>query len=200
MTAKLSPDGEQFGELYLALRLDVDALAGGVTHDGQVLYPDPARFEQATRRQLVRTIFAFIEGCTYRLKQSGLVRESHVATADGEYAIANEVSYDLNDAGEVVARAARLRFLPNIRFAFAFYGRAYGRTFHLPVDGAGWQSLRSSAHVRNRLMHPKDRQSVEVTDREVRDALHAFSFMNDQMEAILALSVVALSRSLKNDV
>ena len=92
-----------------------------------------------------------------------------------------EESYELSQNGEIELRPARLRFLPNLRFAFRVAAKAMEVDFSLDVSGSGWDAVRDGVRVRDRLMHPKRVDDLMVTDDEIRMCLWAFIWIQSEI-------------------
>ncbi len=126
-------------------------------------------------RQLIRALFAYIEGATFTIKtiaiQICLNRGRELSV--GEQFVAAEIRHELNDHGKVVERKAKLRFTSNVRFAFALLERAYGVTGYFDPSQTWWLRLKDSEVVRDRLMHPRLLSDLLVAPREVIAALEA---------------------------
>ena len=155
-------------------------------------YSDPRLLSNVERRLLIRSVFSVIESISFRVKTGALLWETN-ALSPGEIALIKEEDYELDDSGDVTIRKARLTLLKNFRFAFSVAAKAAGADFRLDVGGVGWQALRETIPVRDRLTHPKKLSDLSVTEDEVRKAMTAFDWAWEQM-GLLAL--VSLQRSL----
>lgn len=183
--------------LYQELRVELNELVSA--HDTS---QDPFRSVQPKvltsleRRLVVRSTFAAIDAVAYRLKQVALEPKRVGQLTPGERALCIEESYELKEEGEVWVRPARLRFLPNLRFAFAVASKAENLSFALDVSTAGWQALRSGAKVRDRLMHPKTVADLTVSNEEIESVIQAFRWFEEQMVAWFEASTRALAARL----
>lgn len=182
-------------ELYATLRHEVECLAKAkrVSDTEPTFFPDPIVLNEIERRVLVRSIFAFIEAVVFGIKMFALDDpSSRKSLSRAEVMIAEEEEYQLDDAGNVVTRPARLRFLSNIRFAFKVFAKVSDADFNLDVRGVGWQSLQRALKIRDRLMHPKKIEDLNVSDDEVREALQAWIWFENQVTLILIKVVRSL--------
>lgn len=109
-----------------------------------------------------------------------------------ELRLARDVSYEVDDTGGVKERPANICLLPNIRLAFRLYLKHHDSAFALDVSHAGWSALRRATKVRHRLVHPKHTTDLSDSDEEVSDALSAFEWLNDQIEATLLTAAETL--------
>ena len=129
------------------------------------------------RRDLIRTVFAAIEGLHWQLKRD-VLRHAEVVTrlTVHEYAALAEESYSVDDKGTVRSQP---RFLPlptAIRLVVSIVQR-YRPDYHLDFQHAGWSNLKAAIEVRNRLVHPKALEELAVSDREIGQALSAFNWL-----------------------
>jgi hypothetical protein len=116
-------------------------------------------------RSLVRTMFAMVEGVTFRMKQIAL-QSFQLGCAEfslPELAILREESYELKENGEPRAQTKFLKFNSNLRFTFKTYAKALHCNYVLDLNDEGWSSLNKAVKVRNRLTHPKAINDLEIT-------------------------------------
>lgn len=185
--------GFELPKVYETLREDVDALAEARRREGQqYAYPDPVHLGDQARRNLVRAIFAFAEGVTFQVKQCALGGEAARSFSEAEAALASDMTYGLADSGRVVPRPARIRFLPNLRFAIDLLARAEQVEWCIDTTSLGWKALTQAVRLRDRLMHPKTLSDLCVSDAEIRNALVAFVWLDGQIAGLIAACVLRL--------
>jgi len=149
----------------------VDAIdAGSVDKDGRVT-ADYGFFA----RQLVRAIFAYIEGITFSVKATAARHclLSGIDISPQERFLAVDVDHALNDKGEVVEQRAMLRLAANVRFAFALTEKAFGIEPLFDPSVEWWSCLKASIKVRDRLTHPKMPGDVDLSGEEIVAMLKA---------------------------
>ena len=127
---------------------------------------------QYARRQYVRTVFAMIEGMVFATKQlaTGVPGET---MEPAETAMLRGVAYDLDEKGKAVTKTARLALEREVRFALRMYAKSVGLQYELDVSGRGWQALTGAKLVRDRLMHPKRAEDLDVSNAELETAKEA---------------------------
>jgi hypothetical protein len=188
MSKKSFIDHEQalLWELQSVCRHDVYRIARIQTVDEGMRVPDPARLDQTERRSLVRAIFAHNEAVTYAIKSLAICRtpSSKTASVEDRY-LAKEIAFELDDKGLIRSTRAKLRFLPNLKFAFHLYSRLRDFEFTLDTGCEGGGKLVASIRVRDRLTHPKSLESLEVKNEEIRDVLTAFFWFDEQLIGLL---------------
>lgn len=130
------------------------------------------------RRQFVRSMFALIEATLWLFKQEALTQHNNGVArfTHSETALLAELVPILDSEGSAHEMPANLRFTSNVRFAFRSHARAYAYLDVLDVSDHRWNLLRQSARVRNRLMHPKGMQSMDVSDDELLEARSALQW------------------------
>jgi hypothetical protein len=151
---------------------------------------------QFWRRTFIRSVFALIEGFTYRLKQVALEASKifSIELSNSEIALLLEESYGVNEKGEAEVKPDYLQLPKNIKFAFNMFSRAYGLNYELKVDDAGWLSFKEALKIRNRLTHPKSTGDVAVSDQDmsyaekaaiwfVKSSVEMQNAMNEEMKA-----------------
>jgi hypothetical protein len=166
-------------ELIINLGNDVDrchkalieAIDAGSVDDDRSVTADYGFFA----RQLVRAVFAYIEGITFSVKVSAAERclASGVDISPQERFFAVDVNHSLDERGEVVEQRAMLRLAANVRFAFALTEKAYGIKPLFDPGVEWWSCLKTSIKVRDRLMHPKMPDDVDISGDEIVAVLKA---------------------------
>ena len=148
------------------------------------------------RRMYVRASFAFIEAFSFYLKQHAF-NQTLVAVYDSfkqgsghipsrDLALLNDESYCLSDKGEAKIEKAKLRTIPNLLFALSSFAKSIGSDYVAMKDDAGYESLTMAIKIRDKLTHPKDVQSLEVTDEQVRIVTTAIEWVQREYVRILA--------------
>lgn len=166
-------------ELIVTLGDDVDRC-----HDGLIAAIDAGSVDEAGNvtadygfyaRQLIRVILAYIEGVTFSVKASAAAHclERGIDILPEERFLAVDVDHILNEKGEVIEQRAMLRLAPNIRFAFGLSEKAYGSGPLFDPSTEWWSCLKTTIKVRDRLMHPKMPEDVDISGDEIVAALKA---------------------------
>jgi hypothetical protein len=174
---------KEFRDLKLELTSEIKHCWEHLAKDA-TLTPESQQF---WRRATVRVIFAAIEGEMYFLKRIALEQAAlfGVQFTPGEISFLREEVYELNDKGSVVPQRAKISFIKNVRFALEMYARSAKLTSRADYSGQGWEYLRKSIKVRDRLMHPKNVQELHITRDEVADALEASTWFEKTSTVLL---------------
>lgn len=129
------------------------------------------------RRELIRTVFSGIEGLNWKLKQDVFEHADSIAKLSiHEMAALREETYSLDDRG-IVKTQPRFFPLPSaIRMVINIVKR-YRPGYEVDFNHVAWSNLKVSIEVRNRLVHPKDKSDLAVSDEEVKKCLSAFMWL-----------------------
>lgn len=143
---------------------------------------------QFWRRTLIRTVFAFIEGLIYGMKQITLEMSDvfELNFSQSQLALLSEQSYDLNEKGLAKAKPKFLELTSNVRFTFDAFSQAFKIDFSLKVDDSDWLSFRQALKTRHRLTHPKKTKELIVSDDELHTALKGLAWFTRSTDEIFS--------------
>ena len=126
------------------------------------------------RRETVRTVFAALEGVSWVFREHvRTALEDFEALTPLEDAALREESYTVSSTGVI---RTQLRYLPlstSLRLAVRSLQKI-APEYTPDFTEAGWTLLLAAVETRNRLMHPKVSDDLDVTPRDVRTALMGF--------------------------
>jgi hypothetical protein len=163
-----------------------DDIRLAIQHESQ-----PNNSFQQARRSYVRACYAFFEANNYALKFLSLNFPSNISAED--IFICRETDFDIDESGRCVSRKKNLRFLPNLRFAFSVFTRAF-RIEEAPTYGdSGFAALRNCVKVRDRLTHPKRPSDLLVTPPELSEMATAMSWYTDNFSRIVGAGMTILT-------
>lgn len=193
------PQTDEFFDLLGALSKEVETVAHAHPgkENGSAHFPEPSTLAPLDRRSTVRSVFAFIEAMTYRLKRLALILPGAKAMTVAERAISEEEDYSLGSDGQARARPAKLQLISNLRFSFAIFSRIQAATFTPDYSGRGWQALQRALLVRDRITHPKKVVDLEIADNEVKDAIEAYLWMHKQVTLLIASVMITILNELQ---
>jgi len=127
------------------------------------------------RRVFIKSLFSYIEGVCFALKQVTLVLCSDLSI--GEKNLLEEVEYYLNNKGELWENKKHLKPEYNLKFAFKMYAKAWkADDFKLEISTQGWEHYKKSKEVRNRITHPKNSSDLIIKDKEIEDTFKALDW------------------------
>lgn len=155
------------------------------------LNEDVVRFKDAVdntgRRALVRAVFAYIEGTSFGFRTAAfhLSRMRNVQLDIGEMMMAREITYALNDKGQVEEKQALSSPLANVRFALTLFAKVSGATYEFPAGDSKFEQLRKAQRLRNRLTHPRSSAELEVTTQEQAVVIQVKEWIDEQQTKVL---------------
>ncbi len=124
---------------------------------------------QFAHRTLFRTYFAYVEGLAFQLRQVSLASlQNTPLLTEGDLALLREQRYQLNHRGQPEERENFQQVLPNLLFSIHCYVKNHGATFQPDIGHHGWECMKNSVAIRDRLTHPKSAEGLEVTEKDVQ--------------------------------
>jgi hypothetical protein len=153
---------------------------------------------QGARRNLIRVLFAAIEGLVWELREhvQSIAKNIDELPMLIELAL-NETSYSVSNNGEVFSQH---RFLPldtNVRLATAVAQRICPALI-CDFGTSGWKDFKRAMSVRHRVTHPKTIADLSITDDEIAIAKTGFAWLMQHTEMVERETVDA-ARSHLND-
>jgi hypothetical protein len=142
------------------------------------------------RRGLIRTVFAAIEGLHWQLKDD-VLRHAQIVTrmTIQERAAMLEESYSVDDRGAVNTVHRFLPLTTTIRLVVSIVQR-YRTEYEVDYSHPGWADLKAAILVRNRLVHPKSVQEMNVSDEEIEQGLSALDWFSALVTEVLREAVL----------
>jgi hypothetical protein len=121
---------------------------------------------QFWRRTAVRTSFAFYEGSIWQLKQIALTvcLITKIKLSEHEICLIKEVGTDR----EGKEKKLKISLKDNLKFACEIALKTHRASFPLswPSSDLGYDAFLKSIEIRDRLMHPKSKEGLEINDDE----------------------------------
>lgn len=151
----------------------IEAINNGVTDsEGNVTVREDYEYNA---RHLIRAILAYIEAVTFSVKVTCVKQcmEEGMDVSDHERYLAVEIDSELNDKGKIIERPARIRLTNNVRFAFRLLEKSSKRRSTFDPSAEWWSCLQQTIRVRDRLMHPRFAEDIDVSGDEIVNALKA---------------------------
>jgi hypothetical protein len=145
---------------------------------------------QTHRRDLVRAVFAAIEGLHWQLKQD-VLRQGRPKLSPFEYAAMVEEAYTVDDRGNVSTFPRFLPLMTAIRLVVNAV-RRYRPAYTVDFNHVGWANLKAAVEIRNRLVHPKRLNDLNVTTEEIQKTMSGFGWLLALVIEILRETNVAL--------
>jgi hypothetical protein len=145
----------------------------------------------ASRRNLVRTTLAAIEGLVWTLKEA-----VHASTdALGELTplasmALRERSYIVAENGDIIEQIRFITLRAMIRL-ICKQARLIVPDLNIRFDHDGWQKLKQAIALRNRITHPKSASDLIVSDHDLAIVSAGFSWISATVEYVLASTVLS---------
>ena len=140
---------------------------------------------QASRRDLIRTMFAAIEGYVwqYRGHVRSIVNDIEPLSPLLELAL-SETSYAVTEGGKVETQIRFISLTSMIRLVTRI---AEKHCAGLKVDfsQAGWSHLQQAIKMRNRITHPKSKVVLEITPTDIDISLAGFLWLCELIVTVM---------------
>jgi len=140
---------------------------------------------QFARRTFIRSAIAVTEGVVWVIKKACLQvagSEESPRLSVAECAILADQTYELKNSGEVQTRPKHLRLADNVRFTFQICSRFFGADLNVDPKSAEWNDFHGAVKIRNRIMHPKDLASFDISDKEMEICTRAVHWFNMRVQ------------------
>lgn len=134
--------------------------------------------EQFLRRSAIRTIGAAIEGIIFHLKKIALSQANTFPElySELEKAALREETYSINDNGQIHVRPMLLPVKTSIKLIIKMVDKKKKFLHEKSFNNAGWDALIASIEVRNKITHPKKISDLQISKKDVNQALKAFNW------------------------
>lgn len=132
---------------------------------------------QSHRRHLIRALFTAIEGMvwTYREHVVGVAKSCDTLTFEEELAF-SEVSYSVTSQGKIVELARFVPLLAMFRLTTKLAERL-DQNLIVRFDDTGWEALRRTVEIRNRITHPKSEADLEISEPDLSTCRVGFDWL-----------------------
>lgn len=141
-------------------------------------------YDESEARDLFRTLFAYLEGTSFSVRMwsaKALLDEGMMD--EFERAAVSEQAISLQD-GEVVVTPMKISLQENVRFTFKLMDRAHKKpTQTLDTGKAWWFDFKKAVKVRDRLMHPKLPEDLDISGDEVVLAIRVHDGFGELMRS-----------------
>jgi hypothetical protein len=178
--------------LYLMTMIEThrDSFFGLIIEDASTAISRNLRVDdQATRRDVIRTAFAAIEGLVWILRVEVVdAAEATYGLDDDERAILRERQLTVSEQGKVISQTRYLTLTATIRLVARIASRVNGHE-HFNFGGHEWERFRAAMAIRNRITHPKCADDLEVSKADVSKVTGAFFWLLDRLVEVLSQSV-----------
>jgi hypothetical protein len=133
---------------------------------------------QVARRDVIRATFSAIEGMLWRTKQGMLSHASRASESLSAHELAalKEESYVAREDGRVSPQPRYLPTAISIRVAARVAEKLF-EGYKVDFGLIGWECLQRAIDVRNRILHPKTRTDLHISDKEIADCRRGYGWL-----------------------
>jgi phage anti-repressor protein len=126
------------------------------------------RSKQQARRIYARSVFSYIEGIVFQLKQLALAqgKKDGVEFSVAERLLIDGEKFSVKNNGEVDSKIETIELLANIRLAEKLFVKGYSSSYKADYSDVGWGKLKTAKRIRNRLTHPKCNNDLNISDED----------------------------------
>lgn len=152
---------------------------------------------QPSRRDLIRTTFAAVEGMAWAYREFiiSAAQDTDSITREEELAF-SEVSYQVTDQGKIIEQQ-RFLPLPNMIRLTTRLATKLSPNLETKFDTAGWEMFRQAVTIRNRITHPKGEGDLHVSAKDVSTCLAAFFWLLEISMSAMEAATTVLQNHLK---
>ncbi|KOR29787.1 hypothetical protein TI05_14735 [Achromatium sp. WMS3] len=142
--------------------------------------------EEFIKRTYTHSFFAMVEGVISQLKQIALQanKQTHVFKAY-EIEILSEQSSYLENNGIAKQKNAKLKLMPNILFSLNYTAKALVLDFKVKTNNDGYESMLKAIKIRDRITHPKNKESLIISDQDIVVLGKASAWFRDEAVRLL---------------
>lgn len=146
----------------------------------------------ADRRNCLRTVVSAAEAVSwvYRDHILAVAKDLDRATPLIEFAFA-EASFAVSERGEIIEQARYIPLTAMIRL-ITRVAQSYCPDLDVDFGTSGWQSLKDTIQVRNRITHPKNIDDLTITNAEIETAKAGFFWLLDMSMQVMEEAVKEL--------
>ena len=121
------------------------------------------------------------------MKQAALIMSENKedAFSAAELLLLSERAAELRDNGSVRERTAKLPTLANVRFAFLSFARAQHVDLRIDFGGEEWTRVKRAFEVRDKLMHPKSVDDLEIAEADAKNVLMAGEWIHESFLSLM---------------
>lgn len=144
--------------------------------------------KQNIRRNFVRSVFGSIEGMCYYLNYYAVAFDKRMRKCNGNPPIYTEeqIALMLPRPGKYVS------FEDNVKGTFKKYSLLKNDGYKADFGTVGWTKVKDAAKKRDRLMHPKSKADIQVTDIELQNVRAALDWFREQTREAMESHVRAI--------
>ena len=153
---------------------------------------------QGVKRDLIRTMFAAIEGSVWGFRQH--VRS--IAESVGELTTImdmafSESTYFVSETGKLEQQTRFISLTAMIRLT-ACVAQQISSDLQLDFGSKGWAEFQQAIAIRNRITHPKSIQDLEITDNDIALVTRSLFWLLEMIQHVMETTNLRAATYLKS--
>lgn len=151
---------------------------------------------QSSRREVVRTAFAAIEGVGWMFRDHILEAAKPLGVLSAEEdLILSEKTHHVSSEGKISTQSRFIPFLTMIRLIARISARlSLGN--QIDFSGSDWATCKAALAIRHRITHPKSAQDLQLSEKDTAICVHAFFWLLEQTTLAMERANLALKSHL----
>lgn len=139
-------------------------------------------------RTMVRTMAAEFEAKLYLLQQLLLQmnRKGSINLKPEEIVLLQGQTYAIGHGGKVISSPKFLKFQDSLLFTARVWSHCYKHTVFANISDPRWQHVLTYLKVRNRLMHPKQRADLDISEVEIDSLNRAQDWLREYFQSFFS--------------
>jgi hypothetical protein len=151
---------------------------------------------QATRRDLIRTAFAAIEGLVWIFREQVVTAaEETYGLEDGEREVLQERQLSVSEQGKISAQSRFLGLIPTVRLVARIASRINGAA-HCDFGSSQWDDFRKAIAIRNRITHPKSAEDLHLSKADVDQVTNALFWFLEMHTRVVGATIATRKKYL----
>jgi hypothetical protein len=144
---------------------------------------------QSTRRDLIRTMFAAIEGYVWEYRQNILQSAKAMDNLPITLEMALlEKSYAVSETGRVSDQPRFISLTAMFRLVTRVAER-HSPALKIDFSNHGWDCLKAALKVRHRITHPKSVADLQILDKDIAAAEKGFLWLVEVIAEVVEISL-----------
>ena len=140
------------------------------------------------KRTYTRAFFAMVEGIIYQFKVVSLQANEHTKVFNqNEILTLKEQAVKLKNNGTAANTKAKLPLMPNIIFSINSLAKSLQITYSIDKDGQGYEAMQKAIKIRDKITHPKNKQSTIIDDTDMEILKNANIWFRDEVVKLFCL-------------
>ncbi len=164
---------------YNFIDKDFEKLIEEVSKDVNIIFETIKNNDNQTwRRAYIRAVFSSIESIIFNMKKyiKEVGKNDFLPLSELEQKKLNEFYSEKATDGKEIVKIFRLSFLENITFTIDLFAFANYLSMNIDKNSTGWELLKESVKIRNRITHPKNLQDIFIRKVELNKVFKAHNW------------------------